>query len=147
MLPKFAKARWIVAAVSGLVVFSMVFAFAAALNVSSNNLSAGTSSVASCDTDGVTTVYTVAYDESISGYAVSTVTVTGIATACNFLDFSVTLAAGSDSLGVVGTPTAELSGSDDAMTLVSNFASQHVPAHDVTAVYVAVSSSSTAPSI
>jgi len=48
------RKRALLAAAAGLALFSIVFAVAASLNVSSATLGAGTATVASCDTDGVT---------------------------------------------------------------------------------------------
>ena len=84
--------RFVVALMVGGIVFGAVFAVAASLGVTSDTLGAGGASVVSCDTDGVTTSYTVGYDSSIPGYKVSTVSVSGIdGTACNGKTMKVTL--------------------------------------------------------
>lgn len=91
---KFVKNRWIGGLMAAIVIFSVVYAAAAALGVTADSLSAGQDAVASCDTDGVTTSFTTQYDQTAQGYIVADVTVDGIAVACNGFNIAVTLAKG-----------------------------------------------------
>lgn len=111
-----ARKRVVVALVLALMIFGAVYGFAATLNVSSNDLSAGNATVASCQSSGpVTGTYTVAYDSTVPGYKVSGVTVTGIDAACGNKSVSVTLTgAGGSSLGTV-TGTAPAAGGSLAL--------------------------------
>ena len=79
--------------VAGVTVFGAVFASAASLGgITSGNVGADNAAVASCDTDGVTTAYTTAWDGGDDRYEVTTVSVTGIASpACNGKTISVSL--------------------------------------------------------
>jgi hypothetical protein len=86
------RSRILVGLVAGVMVFGAVFAVAASLGVTSSTLGAGGSSVTSCDTDGVTAGYGDAYDSTLPGYKVTTVTITGInGTNCNGKTIKVTL--------------------------------------------------------
>jgi hypothetical protein len=89
----------------GLAAFGLVGAAAASLGgLGGQKLGADDTVVASCDTDGVTLAYTTAYDATSGVYRVSAVTVSGINTACNTENMSVTL---KDSTGAsLGTGTA-----------------------------------------
>jgi hypothetical protein len=107
------RKRALLAAAAGLALFSIVFAVAASLNVSSATLGAGTATVASCDTDGVTASYDTAYSVSPIGYKVTTVHVAGIATpACDGKAMRVSLVGAGDALlaeqtMTLGTPAAD----------------------------------------
>jgi len=78
-LPRSQRSKWAVVAVVGAVVFSSAYAFAATLGVTSNSLGAGNASVVSCAAS-VTGSYAVAYDSSLPGYKVSSVTIAGLTT-------------------------------------------------------------------
>jgi len=76
---------------AGVVAFSGIYALAASLNVSSNQLGAGTSVVASCTADTLTVTYgTLAYTSG-TGYTTTSVTVTGLASTCNNVPYRITL--------------------------------------------------------
>jgi hypothetical protein len=75
------KRKPILALVVGAVVFSSAYGFAATLNVTGQSLGAGNAAVTSC-ASGVTTAYNVTYDNTLPGYKVSGVTVTGTLTSC-----------------------------------------------------------------
>ena len=91
------RIRLIAAAIAVITVFSTVFAVAASLTVTSSTLGAGTGTVASCDTDGVTTSYTVSYTAAAAGYTVGNVSVAGIATTgCDGKVMKVTLVGAAD---------------------------------------------------
>jgi hypothetical protein len=74
--------RWIAAGLSGLVAFGAVWAAAAQLTVNSSTLGAGTSVVASCDTNGVDVSYTNSWDAVNKHFKVGSVVVTNLDDAC-----------------------------------------------------------------
>ena len=121
----------------GAITFSIVYGVAASLSVSGNTLGSGTSTVTSCDTNGISTSYASAYDSAVAGYEVTTVSITGVATpGCDGKSMKVTLVGAADaSLGeqtvTLATPAA------DPTTL--NFASSNVLASDVVQVAVVIS--------
>jgi len=131
-IKKFAQKKALFALVLALTIFGAVYGFAATLNVGTNQLSAGNASVASCQATGTPTgTYAVSYDATLSDYAVSTVTVTGIDVNCNGKTLSATLtgAAGA-SLGAV---TGTVSGTSLALA-----APAHLDAKNVTGISVAI---------
>jgi hypothetical protein len=87
------KRRFVISVLAGLVVFAAVFAMAASLGgITSGTVGADTTTVAACDSNGVTAAYTVAWDATDERYEISTVTVGGVADTCDGLTLSVTLA-------------------------------------------------------
>jgi hypothetical protein len=120
------------ALVLALTIFGAVYGFAATLNVGTNQLSAGNATVASCQASGTPTgTYAVAYDSSITSYAVSTITVTGIDVGCNGKTLSATLTGtGGTSLGTV---SGAISGTSLALTPAA-----HLDAKNVTGISVAI---------
>jgi hypothetical protein len=104
--------RTIAAVVAGFTVFGAVFASAASLGgITSGNVSADNATVASCDTDGVTTAYTTSWDGTDDRYEVTSVSVTGIANACDGRTLSITLTDSSNNqlgVGSVAVPTDAL---------------------------------------
>jgi hypothetical protein len=98
-MPK--KRRIILAVLAGVTASAMAFAMAASLGgITSGQLGADSAAIASCDTDGVTTSYTTAYDSTDQRYEVSSVTVAGVNDACDGKTMKVTLSAtGGGSLG------------------------------------------------
>jgi hypothetical protein len=104
--------RTIAGIVAGLTVFGAVFASAASLGgITSGNVGADDATVASCDTDGVTTAYATAWDGTDDRYEVTSVTVTGIANACDGKTLSVSLTDASSNQigsGTVTVPTDAL---------------------------------------
>jgi hypothetical protein len=124
--------KTIFALLLALTIFGAVYGFAATLNVSSNQLSAGNASVASCQASGTPTgTYTVAYDSTISSYAVSGITVTGIDAGCTGKTLSATLtgAAGAN----LGTVSGAIAGTSLALTPAA-----HLNAQSVTGISVAI---------
>jgi hypothetical protein len=84
--------RTIYALSAAVVVSGTVFAMAASLGgITSNNLGADSAAVATCDSTGVSTSYTTAYDATDGRYEVTAVTVSGIDNACDGKAISVTL--------------------------------------------------------
>lgn len=87
------KRRFVISVLAGLVVFATVFAMAASLGgITSGTVGADTTTVAACDSNGVTAAYTVAWDATDKRYEITTVTVGGVADTCDGLTLSVTLA-------------------------------------------------------
>lgn len=99
--------RALVASLLGLTVGGGVLASAASLSVTGNTLGAGTTVIASCDTDGVALKYGHTYvplaptpqtpPQAPGAYRTSSVTVSGINPACVGKNISITL---KDSAGV-----------------------------------------------
>lgn len=86
--------RAVFATVVGIAATGGVLASAASLSVTGNTLGAGTTVIASCDTDGVALSYAHTYTASGTGagtYRTSSVTVSGIAPACSGKRIDVTL--------------------------------------------------------
>ena len=91
-IKELARKRTVIVVVLALMLFGAVYGFAATLNVSAAQLSAGNASVGSCQAIGSPTgTYTIAYDASVPGYKVSGVTVTGMDPACDGKTVAVTL--------------------------------------------------------
>ncbi len=105
--------RTIAGILGGLTVFGAVFASAASLGgLTSGNVGADNAAVTSCDTDGVTTSYTTAWDSADDRYEVTSVTVSNINNACDGRTVSVSLLdAASNQLGTgsVAIPSDMLS--------------------------------------
>jgi hypothetical protein len=94
--------------VAGVIAFSGVYALAASLTVSSNNLGAGTATVAACQSATLNATYTPLAYTAGTGYTTANVTVTGLASTCNSVPYRVTLyGSGRTSLGeATGTTPA-----------------------------------------
>ena len=98
------KRNILIKLLAALTVGGLVFAMAATLSVSSGGVGAGDTTVASCDTDGVSTAYTTAWDATDKRYEITTVTVGGLADACDDKTIKVSL---TDSTGAsIGAGTA-----------------------------------------
>lgn len=77
------KSRLLISALVLATVFATVFGLAATLGVSPDTLGAGNNSVGSCDTDGVSSAYANSWDATDKRFEVTSVTVNGIADACD----------------------------------------------------------------
>lgn len=121
MSGKFSRSsrRALVASLVGLAVGGGVLASAASLPVNGNTLGAGTTVIASCDTDGVALKYGHTYVVNdgaptpavIGAYRTSSVIVSGIASACDGKAMSVTLkGAAGVSLGSGSVPVIPTGG-------------------------------------
>ena len=101
-------------------VAGLSLASAAQLGVTSGSLGAGSSVVASCDTDGIGTSFTNVY--STSGYNVSGVTLTGVNALCNGLSVKVQLTTNSDgtALGSEVTGTLTVVGGTATVAITPN---------------------------
>lgn len=129
------RRRVVLAVVVGGTVFSSVYAFAATLDVSSSSLSAGNAAVQSC-TASVTATYGVAYDQTLSSYRVSQVTVSGIA-GCTSRTIVVDLT-DTTNASIFETTPYTITSSDVTAGKVVLPVSGDVPAANVTGVAVAV---------
>jgi hypothetical protein len=96
------KKRTGLAVLAALLVFGGVLAMAASLGgITSTKVGADNTSLASCDTDGVSTSYTTGWDATDKRYEISSVTVAGVADACDGQTLNVSL---TDSTGAqIGT--------------------------------------------
>ncbi len=106
--------------------------------LTSEDLGADTSMVASCDEDGVAADFTTAYDATEGAYVVTAVKLTGVATACDDQDVEITLA---DSTGAeLGSGTlTDLDTSAAVSVSVAGPSSAEVVAEDVTDIAVVIS--------
>jgi hypothetical protein len=119
---------------AGLLTFGTVYGLAASLNLATDSLGAGHTSVAACQAGTLTATYTSSYSSSTPGYNVGTVTVTGLASGCYSKAYKVTLAgSGNTSLGEA-TGTTPSSGSSFSATF-----SPAVGAASVVAISVVIS--------
>jgi hypothetical protein len=110
------------------------YGFAATLGVSSDNLGAGSTVVASCDTDGITADYTAVYSASANAYQVTTVELGGVAATCDTQQVQITLSgAANASLNETVATVAQASGAQ-TITL-----SAPVAASAVTGLHVVIS--------
>ncbi|MGD1053128.1 MAG: hypothetical protein ABR950_04795 [Candidatus Dormibacteria bacterium] len=94
--------------VAGVIAFSGVYALAASLSVTSNNLGAGTATVAACQSATLNATYAPLAYTAGTGYTAATVTVTNVQSTCYNVPYRVTLyGAGGTSLGeATGTTPA-----------------------------------------
>ncbi len=99
--------RTIAAAIVAVAGFGSVYAMASSLGgVTSAKVGADNVAVAACDTDGVTTAYTTAWDSTDKLYEITTVTVAAVADVCDGQTLSVSL---TNSAGVqIGTGTLSI---------------------------------------
>ena len=131
------KKRVLLGLLAGAMTFSMVIGMAASLGgLTSNNLGADDSVVASCDTNGVTSTYTTAYSSTATaGYKVNNVVIGGIADTCDGDNISVSLTgSGGTSLG---EQTATVPTGVGTSSTVS-FSGSNVLAESVTGVHVVI---------
>jgi len=92
------RRRYVIAGLAAVAVFGSVAASAATLGgVTSGSLGADVTTVAACDTDGVTLAYTTAF--AAGGYQVTSVTVSGINAACTGQNLRLAL---TDTAGATG---------------------------------------------
>ena len=68
-----------------------VLSSASSLTLTGNRLGAGTTLIASCDTNGVTVAYTNAYHAPTGRYRTSAATINGINNACNGKRLQITI--------------------------------------------------------
>lgn len=124
-------AKLAIPAVTGIVIFGAVTAFAASLSVNSKSLGSGTATVNSCNASASVTYNTI-YASSVPGYKVSTAPVTTGAT-CNGMAYKVTLT------GTGNVSLAEITGSLDASgSATPDFSVSNISAANVTGVSVVI---------
>jgi hypothetical protein len=132
-----AKRRAIFAVLLALTIFGVVYGFAATLNVGANALSAGNAAVASCQATGTPTgTYALAYDATLPGYKVSSVTVTGMDPLCNGKTVSVTLTGAANASLATGSAVYNSAGASTTVAIASLVGTPN--ATGVTGVSVAV---------
>jgi len=103
-------------ALAGVLTFGAVYGFAASLNLTTDSLGAADTAVAACQAGALSATYTSSYSASVPGYAVGTVTVTGLASTCYSKAYKITLSgAGNASLGEA-TGTTPASGTSFSAT-------------------------------
>jgi hypothetical protein len=102
--------RAVIASVVGLAATGGILASAAALSVNANTLGAGTSVIASCDTDGVTVSYTSAYNAAAGAYRTTAAVISGIAAACDAKSIDVTVSGAGGASLANGTGTIAAGG-------------------------------------
>jgi hypothetical protein len=99
----------------GIVGVGGVLASAASLNIANSTLGAGTTVIASCDTNGVTLVYTNVYVPASGRYDTTAVTVNGLNNLCNGKRLDLTLktntgtSLGTGSIASLNLPTGTTS--------------------------------------
>jgi hypothetical protein len=124
------KKKLMIGLIAGSAVFAAVFGAAASLGtITDQGLGANSATVASCDTDGVTTGYTVSYDAA-TGYKVDEVTVSNIAVGCIGDKLNVELLTGITSTSLTEVPIA---GASETLTVTGGPA-----AADVDGIHVAI---------
>jgi anti-sigma-K factor RskA len=129
--------RKLFAVIAALLVSGAVVAMAASLGgITSDNLGADSAAVATCDSDGVSTSYTTAYDATDGRYEVSAVVVSGVANACDGKAIAVTLANGAGTSVGSGSTTVPV---DGAATVVTVTLSAAASAEDAANVHVLIS--------
>jgi hypothetical protein len=101
------RRRTIIAILVALAVFGTVYGLAASLGgVTSNAVGADNVAVTSCDSDGVSSGYTTAWDATDKRYEVTAVTVSGVSDTCDGQTLSVSL---TDAAGVqLGTGSVSI---------------------------------------
>ena len=110
--------RFVLSLAAGLVVFGGVYAMASSMGVSSTGqVGAGSSAVSACDGDGVTTSYATGWDTTDDRFEIESVTVAGIADACDGLPIAVTLTDGSDNSLGTGSGTVPSAASTYTYTM------------------------------
>ncbi|MEW6473987.1 MAG: hypothetical protein AB1679_17185 [Actinomycetota bacterium] len=137
------KKRLVYGVLVGVTAFAGVTASAATLGgITSTGLGADDVTVASCDTNGVSTSYTTAYNTTTAaGYKVDDITVAGIADACNGKSMKITLVGASNaSLGEVTATVAVNSTATPADTSDTvDFLATNKLAEDVQGIHVVIS--------
>jgi hypothetical protein len=113
------KKRFLIGAFVLATVFATVFGLAATLSVSPNGLGAGSSSVGSCDSDGVSTSYANSWDATDKRYEVTSVTVNGIANTCDGKSLKAALTDSSNVLLGDGSVTVPTDGAATTATVSS----------------------------
>ncbi|MFZ4720336.1 MAG: hypothetical protein ACOYMR_12985 [Ilumatobacteraceae bacterium] len=85
-------------------------------NLNSDSVGSGDTIVASCDSDGMNISYTTGYNAVSGKNEISGVTLTGISTACNGLDATLTLRQGNASLSSTNASSLLVTGTGASAT-------------------------------
>lgn len=121
------------------VVFGGVYGLAASLNVNTQTLGAGNSAVAACQATTLTVSYATAYDSTIPGYEMSTITVNGLDTTsgtnCASKAYKMTLTGASNASLTEITGTTPASGTSFAS---SSLTASNILAANVTGIHVTI---------
>jgi hypothetical protein len=127
--------RLLIAVVLGGTVFAAVFAAAATLGLTSDNLGSGDQVVASCAT-GVNVTYQTSYQASLGRYRLDTITLQNLTAQCDGQTITATLTGPSGGNNPVGAVTTELccDGGTTAVLAVTG----DVNPEDVTGVHVVI---------
>lgn len=126
--------RVLIAVLAGTMTFGAVYGLAASLNLTTESLGAVNNTVAACQAGALNATYTSSYSTTVPGYAVGTVTVTGLASTCYSKAYKITLSgSGNASLGEA-TGTTPASGTTFAATF-----SPAVNAVSITGIAVVIS--------
>jgi len=119
--------RIITAVLIGLLAAGIAGASAATLGgLSGSGLGADDQIVAACDTDGITTAYTTAYNAVSQTYQVTAVNFTGVNAACNAKAASISLRNGTTNLGTTNAASISVVGNAFSITLASPIAATSV---------------------
>lgn len=119
------------------IVGGATFGFAASLGtVDSDNLGAGNSVVASCDSDGLDVSYVTTYDPTTAVYEVDSVTLTAVDANCLGETIHVTLTDGTDAVLGDGSVVAGSTGTESVAI------DDGVDAEDVEGAHVVISGDS-----
>lgn len=118
--------RILVAVLASTIAFGAVYGLAASLNLTTESLGAADTTVAACQAGQLTATYSTSYSASVPGYAVGTVTVTGLAATCYSKAYRITLSGSGDASLGEATGTTPASG--------ASFAATFSPAIDAAAV-------------
>lgn len=103
--------------VAGLASASSVFAANVSINSDAEiSYTQGTTTIAACDTDGIQAALGATF--ASTAFALDTITLSGIAAACDGKDLVVTLYDGTDKQVIITKDDVDLAGTGDAMTFV-----------------------------
>lgn len=113
------RKRLAIAVAGGATIFGGVYGLAASLNLTSDSLGAAQTVVAACQATAMNATYAPSYSSSVPGYSVTTVTLTGLTSACYGKAYRVTLSDASNASLSEITGTTPSTGSTLAVS-VSN---------------------------
>jgi len=120
-------------------IFGGVYGLASSLGVSTQTLGAGNTAVAACQATTLTATYATAYDSTIPGYAMTTITVNGLdttsATNCASKAYKVSLTGSANSQLAETTGTTPASGTSFT---TASIAASKVLAASVTGIHVTI---------
>lgn len=113
-----------IAVLAALLVFGGVLAMAASLGgITSSKVGADNVAVTACDTDGVSTSYSTAWDATDKRYEISSVTVSGVSDTCDGQTLSVSLTNSTDAQigsGSVAIPTSAATSFDVSLSAAAS---------------------------